>query len=156
MKSSSLHILQKELKNYTANELLEFCIRLAKYKKENKELLTYLLFNASNETLYVKGIQEQLSILFDEINKQTAYTTKKGLQKIVRTMNRFINYSSQLTTELELRIFFCKKIKTERINIRASTVILNLYEREKNKINSCLEKLHEDLQFDFKQEIAEL
>lgn len=154
MKASSIHEIQKELKAYSPKELLSFCVRLAKYKKENKELLTYLMFEAQDEKGYVKSVKLQLDELFGEINKQSAYTTKKGLQKIVRVMNRFIKYSDQKTTELELRIYFCKKVKSERININASVVISNLYEREKTKINTCLSKLHEDLQYDFQQEVA--
>lgn len=156
MKASSIHEIQKELKSYPPKELLEFCIRLAKYKKENKELLTYLMFEAQDEKNYVKSIKQQLDQLFEEINKQSTYTTKKGLQKIVRVMNRFIKYSDQKTTELELRIYFCKKVKSERISISTSTVISNLYEREKKKISTCLSKLHEDLQYDFQSDVEVL
>ena len=156
MKASSIHEIQKELKSYSPKELLEFCIRLAKYKKENKELLTYLMFESQDEKNYVKSIKLQLDQLFEEINKQSTYTTKKGLQKIVRVMNRFIKYSDQKTTELELRIYFCKKVKSEKIAISTSIVISNLYEREKKKINACLSKLHEDLQYDFQTDIEAL
>jgi vacuolar-type H+-ATPase catalytic subunit A/Vma1 len=156
MKASSIYDIQKELKTHSPKELMEFCMRLAKYKKENKELLTYLMFEAQDEKNYVESVKIQLTQLFEEINRQSTYTTKKGLQKIVRVMNRFIKYSDKKTTELELRIFFCKKVKSERINITASTVISNLYEREKKKIEVCLSKLHEDLQYDFQQELETL
>jgi hypothetical protein len=156
MKAASIYDIQKELKTSSSKELLECCMRLAKYKKENKELLSYLLFNAQDEKGYVESIKAQLDELFGEINRQTAYTTKKGLQKTVRVMNRFIKYSDKKETELELRIYFCKKVKTERINTAASTVISNLFEREKQKITTCLSKLHEDLQYDYQGEIASL
>jgi hypothetical protein len=156
MKAASIHEIQKELKTCPPKDLIDFCIRLAKYKKDNKELLTYLMFEAQDEKNYVKSVKIQLDQLFEEINKQSTYTTKKGLQKTVRVMNRFIKYSDQKTTELEVRIYFCKKVKSERINLTSSAIIHNLYEREINKINSCLSKLHEDLQFDFQQEVNEL
>ena len=44
MKASSLNELKKELEYRDKKELLSFCMRLAKFKKENKELLTFLLF----------------------------------------------------------------------------------------------------------------
>jgi vacuolar-type H+-ATPase catalytic subunit A/Vma1 len=156
MKAASIYDIQKELKTCSSKELLEFCLRLARHKKENKELLSYLMFNAQDEKNYVESVKAQLDDLFGEINRQTAYTTKKGLQKTVRIMNRLIKYSDKKETELELRIYFCKKTKTERINISASTVISNLYEREKKKVNTCLSKLHEDLQYDYQTEIASL
>ncbi|HSH67733.1 MAG TPA: hypothetical protein VLB84_18475 [Bacteroidia bacterium] len=156
MKASSINEIQKELKTCSQKELLELCIRLAKYKKENKELLTYLIVESGDEKKYVESIRMQMDQLFSELNKHTTYTTKKGLQKIVRLMNKYIKYSDIKTTELDLRIYFCKKVKSERINIAASNVITNLYEREKNKINNCLSKLHEDLQYDYQQELENL
>lgn len=156
MKACSVYDIQKELKNSSQKELQEMCIRLVKYKKENKELLTYLLFESSDEKKYMESIRIQLDQLFAELNRQTTYTTKKGLQKIVRVMNKYIKYSDIKTTELDLRIYFCKKIKSEQINIMASSVITNLYEREKNKINICLSKLHEDLRYDYRAELEGL
>ncbi|HET6225226.1 MAG TPA: hypothetical protein VFF27_03040 [Bacteroidia bacterium] len=154
MKMPSINDIQKELKAYTPKELIEFCTQLAKHKKENKELLCYLMFDSRDERNYVKNIQSEIDTLFLDINRQSTYTTKKGLQKVVRYMTRYIRYSPEPTTELELRIYFCKKVKSERIELSASPIIYNLYEREKEKIKKCLSKLHEDLQYDF-QEIIE-
>jgi len=42
---ASLSELQKELALLERKEVLELCIRLAKYKKENKEYLSYLVFS---------------------------------------------------------------------------------------------------------------
>ena len=156
MKTPSILDLKKELKAYSSQEVIEFCIRLAKNKKENKELLCYLMFEAQDEKQYVKNIQSEIDQLFQEINRLNAYTTKKGLQKVVRYMNRYIRYSSDQITELELRIHFCKKVKSEKINLSSSSVINNMYEREKEKIKKCLAKLHEDLQYDFQETVMGL
>lgn len=152
----SIHDVKKELKAYSPEELIEFCIRFAKTKKENKELLCYLMFEAQNEKQYIKDIQSEIDLLFQEINRQSTYTTKKGLQKVVRYMNRYIRYSLELTTELELRIYFCKKVQTEQINLSSSSVIGNIYEREKGKIEKCMSKLHEDLQYDYREALLGL
>jgi|SRR3954469_99437 hypothetical protein len=156
MKTPSIFDIKKELKGYSTPELIEFCMRLAKTKKENKEFLYYLMFESQNEKQYVKNIQSEMDELFQEINRQSAYTTKKGLQKVVRYLNKYIRYSPEQTTELELRIYFCKKMKTEQINLSASSVIGNIYQREKEKIKKCLSKLHEDLQYDFKEAVVGL
>lgn len=156
MKMPSISDMQKELKSYTPGELLAFCIRLAKHKKENKELLCYLMYEAPDEKSYVEHIKMEIDQLFGEINKQTTYTTKKGLQKVVRLLNRYVNFSNESSTEVELRIFFCKKMQSERIDLSTSSVIFNLYEREKTKINKSLSTLHEDLQYDFMDEVKRL
>src|ERR1700746_985056 len=156
MRSSTISQIQKELAALESRELQALCIRLAKYKKDNKELLSYLLFDAVNEKNYVATVKEEIDVLFHGINRQTTYTTKKGLQKVARNMNKFIKYSDNTQTELELRIYFCLKVKAARINLDASNVISNLYYREKDKINTAFSKLHEDLQYDYKEELENI
>src|ERR1019366_7792595 len=152
MKSASIHVLQKELHELEPKQVLELCMRLAKYKKENKELLSYLIFEAHNEKAYINGIKEEMDILFSEINKSTNYLAKKSLRKILRLTNKFIKYSGSKQTEIELKIYFCTKLKTSRIPINTSVVLSNLYNREIEKIKNAIAKLHEDLQYDYKQE----
>ena len=49
MRSASVHEIKQELLTLKPAELVELCLRLAKFKKENKELLNYLLFEAQDE-----------------------------------------------------------------------------------------------------------
>ncbi|MGZ4057299.1 MAG: hypothetical protein ACXVPM_20485, partial [Bacteroidia bacterium] len=150
MKSSSISQIQKELNTLEPKQVQELCMRLARYKKDNKELLSYLIFDAADERSYIENVKEEIDLLFGNINRHTTYTTKKGLQKVVRNMNKFIKYSEHKQTEIELRIYFCKKVRTARIDLDASSVISNLYYREKDKIKIAFSKLHEDLQYDYK------
>ena len=129
MKINSISELQKELCTLKPKQVFEIALKIAKHKKENKELLAYLLFFANNENAYVENLKIEIDTLFSEINRKSAYTTKKGLQKVVRIMNRYINYSDIQQTELELRIYFCKKVNTQRISLDISPIISNLYYR---------------------------
>ncbi len=156
MKAASVHELQKELKTLEPKRLLELCMRLAKYKKENKELISYLLFEAHDEKNYIKQIKEEIDCLFIEMNKSSVYLAKKSLRKILRLTNKYIKYSDSKQTELELRIYFLTKIKAAHIPINASTVLSNLYIRQIEKIKTVLSKLHEDLQYDYQQELEGL
>ena len=156
MKINSISELQKELCTQKPKQVFEIALKIAKHKKENKELLAYLLFFANNENAYVENLKIEIDTLFSEINRKSAYTTKKGLQKVVRIMNRYINYSDIQQTELELRIYFCKKVNTQRISLDISPIISNLYYREIEKIKAVYSKLHEDLQYDYKNELEKL
>lgn len=153
MKAPTINQLEKELRTLEPKKVLEICVRLAKHKKENKELLTYLLFDSNNEEAYIADAKKKIDELFAEINRKTSYTTKKGLQKIVRNMNKLIKYSKSKQTELDIRIYFCRKVKSSRINLDASSVINNLYYREIEKISVLFSKLHEDLQLDYREEM---
>lgn len=156
MKAPSISQLEKELRTLDPKKVLEICVRLAKHKKENKELLTYLLFDSNNESTYIEDSKNKIDDLFSEINRKTSYTTKKGLQKVVRNMNKLIKYSKNKQTELEIRLYFCKKVKSSRINLDSSAVISNLYYREIDKIKALYEKLHEDLQLDYRNELTQI
>lgn len=149
MKYASLSEVKKELQSKDADELLVLCLRLAKYKKENKELLGYLLFESDNEQAFINQLKEEVDLLFEELTNRNLYLVKKILRKILRFVNRQIKYSGVPQTELELRIYFCEKIKRARIPLTHGTVLFNLYQQQLKKIDSVLLKLPEDIQGDF-------
>ena len=91
MKSASISDLKKELKTCSPTVLLEACMRLAKYKKDNKELLNYLLFEAGNEQAYINTLKIEIDELFAEMNESNGYLVKKGLRKILRTVAKHIH-----------------------------------------------------------------
>ena len=81
MKAATLNELKKELANLPTKELVEICLRLAKYKKESKELLTYLIFESDNEANYIAAIKADIDEQFELLNTSNLYVAKKGLQK---------------------------------------------------------------------------
>ncbi|MFM9909880.1 MAG: hypothetical protein ACKVOW_11050 [Chitinophagaceae bacterium] len=149
MKTASIHELKQELLVIKPVELLNLCLRLSKFKKENKELLTYLLFEANNENGYVAGVKQEIDELFSTINLSQLYFAKKSLRKIARIINKYCRYSGINETEIELRIYFCELIKDSGIPISKNPVIKNLYDSQVKKICSIVETLHEDLQYEF-------
>ena len=154
MKSSSIHEIKQELVSLKPAELIALCLRLARFKKENKELLTYLLFEAQDEEGYVKSIKEEIQELFQTINLTQLYFAKKTLRKIVRVINKYSRYSGNKQTDIELRIFFCQQLKKSGIPFQQSTVLSNIYDSQLKKINTILAALHEDLQHDYIKEIS--
>jgi HPt (histidine-containing phosphotransfer) domain-containing protein len=152
MIASSINEIKKELNTLESDTLLALCMRLAKYKKDNKELLTYLLFEAQNEQAYIENIKEEITELFEALPSNT-YHLKKSLRKILRIANKQIKYSGIKQTELEVRIFFCTKMKDARVPRQQGSVLFNIYQQQLKKINAILEKLHEDLQGNYAQEM---
>ena len=51
MKLASVNEIKEELLHLSQKDLLAFCMRLIKFKKENKELMNYLLFQSNNQAL---------------------------------------------------------------------------------------------------------
>jgi len=149
MKAASIKEIKQELADVSPIRLLELAMRLAKFKKENKELLTYLLFEAHDEQSYVAGIKETLHLMFTEVNVKSLYITKKNLRKIIRTANRFIKYSSDPLTEVEIVIYICEEIKQLGIDLRKSTSLQNIYTSQLKRTEKNILMLHEDLQYDY-------
>ena len=73
MKAATVNELKKELETRNQAQLLSFCLRLAKFKKENKELLTFLLFEAGDIAAYVENVKQETNGLFSEINPSNIY-----------------------------------------------------------------------------------
>jgi len=156
MKSATIHEIKQELLTVKPAELVDLCLRLGRFKKENKELLTYLLFEAHDEQGYIRGIKQEIDINFADINLSHLYFAKKSLRKIARIINKYCRYSGSKTTEVELRIYFCSQLKESGIPISRNPVINNLYHSQLKKINSVLNSLHEDLQYDYQKEVDRL
>lgn len=153
MTTASLQEIKKELRTLDAELLQELCMRLAKYKKENKELLNYLLFEAHNEQAYIENVKEELIELFREVPSSNVYYVKKSLRRILRYANRQIKYSGIKQTEVELRIFFCRKMKEAKIPRQSGTVLFNLYQQQLKKIEGSFAKLPEDIRSDYDREL---
>jgi hypothetical protein len=156
MKSASLKEIKTELSRLHPDTLMELCIRVAKYKKENKELLTYLLFEAGNEKAYINEVKTEMDELFAEVNKSNSYFAKKTIRKILRLTNKHIKYSGSKQTEVELLIHFCKKLKRLGISMPVNSALGNLYFRQYQNIKKALASLHEDLQYDYQEEVNAL
>jgi hypothetical protein len=156
MKAATIHEIKQELSTVKPAELVELCLRLGKFKKENKELLTYLLFEAHDEEGYIQGVKKEMDGLFGEINQSHLYFAKKSLRKIVRVINKYCRYSGAKQTEVELRIYFCQSLNDSGIPVFHNTVINNLYQSQVKKIEAVLDTLHEDLQYDYRKELTDL
>ena len=156
METASINVIKKELKNLPPEELQVIIARLAKYKKENKELLSYLLFEALDEQEFVEGVKNEIDEQFLNLNRTSFYLAKKTLRKVLKTTNKYIRFSGSKETEIQLLIHFCKKLKTSGLNYKASRVVFNMYINQIKRINKVLSMMHEDLQYDYKDEVENL
>ncbi len=154
MKAASLKDIKTELKHHSAEELLDLCIHLVKSKKENKELLTYLLFESTDEEAYIQSIKNKMDADFEAINTKTFFYIKKSVRKILKEIKKFIRYSQNKETEVELLIYFCRKLKDFKPSISRNTALTNLYNRQLDYIRKKINTLHEDLQYDYNLELA--
>jgi peptide subunit release factor 1 (eRF1) len=156
MKAVTIKQLKDELSHKSATDLKELCLQLARFKKENKELLTYLLFESHDEEAYIQTIKEEVDAQFEEINTKSFFYIRKGSRKILTAIKKHIRYSKKKETEVDLLLYFCKKLKDFRPSIHRSTRLQSIFDTQIRMIKRVIEKLHEDLQYDFQLELDEL
>lgn len=156
MEAASIRDLKKELKEYSQPELAELCLKLAKFKKETKEFLTYLVYEADDEESYILSIKERMDEQFDQINAYSYYIIKKSIRKILREAKKFIRFSKQKKTEAEVLLHFCRRLSEMKPSIKRNTVLSNILERQLTMAEKAIGTLHEDLQYDYQSELEEI
>ncbi len=156
MKAVSITTIKKELQHSSTDDLVELCLRLSKFKKENKELLTYLLFEAHDETSYISSVKSELDTLFDTINIDSYHYIKKSIRKILRTLKKYARYSLKKETEVELLLHFCQRLKDFEPSIQNNVTLMNIYNRQIVNIKKLVSTLHPDLQYDYHLVLDEL
>ncbi len=156
MKTATARELKIELGHRSSTELIELCLRLSRFKKENKELLTYLLFESANEGAYIESIKSEVDAQFEEINTSSYHYIKRSVRKILRGIKKYIRYSKNKETEVELLLYFCQKLSGFQPYINRNTVLQTILSRECKAIQKKLSTLHEDLQYDYTKELESL
>lgn len=156
MKLASVNEIKDELSHLSQKDLLAFCMRLVKFKKDNKELMNYLLFQSNNQELYLQQVKEEICELFKGINSTNLYFAKKSLRKILRITNKYIKHTSSGQIEIELLVHYCITLQSSGIPFERSTALNNLYQAQVKKIEKALSTLHEDLQYDYSKLVQQL
>lgn len=156
MKAVTVKKIKDELQHRSSSDLIELCLRLSKFKKENKELLTYLLFESHNEEGYIESVKEQVDELFELINTKSFFYIRKSIRKILSLTKKYIRYSKKKETEVELLLHFCTKLKHFRPSINHSPRLQNVYKTQLLLLKKAIATLHEDLQYDYQMELDSL
>ena len=156
MKAATISEIKHELTQTNPSILIDLCLKLAKFKKDNKELLTYLLFEAHDEVAFIEQVKLEIESQFETINFSNIYFIKKSLRKILRTTSKFIRLTGSKQVEVELLLYFCKTLIIKDIPITKSSVLNNIYQLQLKKIAQLISTLHEDLQYDYLKQYNQL
>ena len=81
---------------------------------------------------------------------------KKSVRKILRLLKKYARYSNSKETEVELLIYYCYKLKTLKPSISNNLTLTKIFLKQIENIEKKIIKLHEDLQFDFRERLKQL
>ena len=156
MKPASVNDIKQKLRETDKKELIEICQRLARFKKENKELLTFLLFEEDDLPNYIKNVKEEIDEGFLVINVSNVYFAKKTIRKVLRIANKHIRYTGSKTAEAEILLHYLTNFKGLKLSWQKSTALVNLYKSQLKKIENAIATMHQDLQYDYQRELDRL
>lgn len=151
MKAATIQEIKQELLSLPHHELAEITLRLARSKKENKELLTFMLFESHDMSGYIESVKKEMEAGFLDINISHVYFAKKTIRKMLRITNKYIRFSGSKQAEAELLMHFCKLVRESGIRIEKNPALNNLYQNQLKKIEKAMEGLHEDMQYDLRK-----
>jgi len=148
VESYGLQDIKKELQHLSSLQIADLCLRLARYKKENKELLAYLLFRADNQESFIEQIKAESGFMFSQL-PVNSYNAAKSMRKILRLLGKYIKFMGSKEAEISLLLNFCGnylQYTDRKVSYKPMRLILT---RQLLKLRTLIGKLHEDLQADF-------
>ncbi|MBC7398497.1 MAG: hypothetical protein H7289_01035 [Mucilaginibacter sp.] len=143
-----LQDIKKELQHLSGLQIAELCLRLARHKKENKELLAYLLFEADNDTIFIEKVKAETGFMFSQLPVRS-YEAAKYLRKILRLIGKYTKFIASKEAEIALLLNFCGNYIQYADSRTAYKPLRLILVRQIEKVRTAIGKLHEDLQYDF-------
>jgi hypothetical protein len=156
MKAESSEEIKRELKNLPPKKLMELLLRVARFKKENKELLSFLLFSSDDLGGYVDSLKIAIDEELSALPKSSVYLTKKTMRKILRMIARQNRYMGSKWAYAELMLHFCKACLKRNIAPLKHQALYKIWRAQVEKISDIIPELDEDLQFDFRKAVEGL
>ncbi|WP_200978809.1 hypothetical protein [Echinicola sp. 20G] len=156
MKLPSLAQIKKELSHLPEEELIGLLMETAKFTTDNKQFLFFKIYGRENPGFFQEMVEEELQQAFENANLDHAHFAKKSAQAIRRKLNKYLKFTKDKPTQIELIAFFCRELSEHGFLSFNHPVINNLYVMQLNKIEKLIGGLHEDLQYDYQELFEEL
>jgi len=156
MKIASLAEIKKELQNLSQSELIALVSDLSKFSADNKLFLYFKLYGRDHPELFSEMVQEELISEFRNANTRNSHYAKKSAQGIRRKLNKFLKFTKDKPTQVDLISFFCEMLYEYGYLMFRHPVIENLYLLQVGKVERLLGQMHEDLQYDYRGKLMEL
>lgn len=156
MHSATIDTIKTELKQLPPKQVLELLLRLARFKKENKELLTYILFESANEDEYVAQVKNEITEEMGEIDGLPGYQFKKQFRKIQRKINKPIKYMGNKSSTAELYLHMVRMISEKKKTSYLAPFLEKSVQQYISKIEKILPGIEDDLAADLRKQLNQL
>lgn len=156
MYTAGVKEIRKELEAQSPKELIAIIQRLARFKKDNKELLTFILFEAHDLDAHLATVREELLASMLDIHPDRVYIAKKTIRKTLRIAAKHIRLIGSKQAEAEIRLYFCRLLGQSGLPIDRNPVLSRLFLTQLRMARTAISSLHEDLQWELLREADKL
>lgn len=156
MELADARTIKAEIKERSHEELVELCMRLSRFKKENKALITYELFLKDDEWAFCQETKEQITEDLSAITNKQVFWLKKSVRKVLKEVSLLLRFTKEPRIEIELLTHFALELNRIVPEVHRSRILKNLYVRQVNRIQKIQQKLPEDLRLDYQADLDAL
>lgn len=156
MHSATIDTIKTELKQLPPKQVLDLLLRLARFKKENKELLTYILFESANESEYVEQVKKEIAEEMLEIDGLPGYQYKKQFRKIQRKINKPVKYIGNKSATAELYLHMIRMISEKKKTTYLAAFLEKIVQQYTVKIEKLLPGIEDDLAADIRKQLKQI
>lgn len=154
--TASVKVIKEELTTLTNKELVAVIGSLIKFKKENKELITYLLFDSKDEIGFINGVKKEVEAELEIVNRFNARNFIKHIRKVLRNLKKAIRFSGKAETEVQLLLHFLNVLQEKNLPFYRFKALTTIWDRTVYTIDKSIMLLHEDLRHDYGEELKTL
>ncbi|MEO8584113.1 MAG: hypothetical protein ABI415_09970 [Flavitalea sp.] len=151
IKAASVDEIKKELLQLPPKKAMDLVLRLARFKKENKELLSYLLFESGDTPGYIQSIEIQVKEQLDYLGSLKTSDQKKGSRKILRLINRQAKYIGTKEAHVQMLHFYCVHFAEIFGYPELASTLATIFFQQVKKITQLLPEVDEDLRHDYER-----
>lgn len=156
LNTASVKYIKEELSLLTNKELIGIIGSLIRFRKENKELVTYLLFDSKDELEFIRSVKKEMEAELEVVNRFNARNFLKLIRRTLRNTKKAIKFSGKPETEVQLLMHFLTLLMDKNLPFHRLKALMTIWDRTILNISKSVKLLHEDLQHDYSTELKAL
>lgn len=156
IKPASLKTIKQELSLLPNQEVIQILLKLVRHRKENKELVSFILFDSKDEASYIRQMKLDMDESMKPVTLSNYATSLKYIRRVLRNTKKIARYSTHNEMEVELLMHFCSILKSKNLPVKEVKGLSKMWDRCIQCILKAISTLHEDLKYDYQTELDTL
>lgn len=137
-------------------QLRETVEALLRFETSNKLFISYYFQRRYEPQAFVQDACAFISEQFSGSNFSNYHTARKSIVKVRNKLTKTLRMTKDPVEQLELILHFCEEMLRYDLLRFYARQVDNVYATQVRKCTRLFEKIHEDLQYDYEERLADL